>query len=62
MNISGPLVVSFIVLFVVLALYGNSSESGRPSSYDDDDDDISKRIQEQMEEEHLYRLWQDSNY
>lgn len=55
------LVLGFI-LFVVLACQGSSSARGRSSNSDDDDDDSYKQIQDQMEEDNLYRLWQDSDY
>lgn len=62
MTFSVSLVLGFFVLFVVLALFGNSNPGSRSSNSDDDDDDSYKRIQDQMEEDNLYRLWQDSNY
>lgn len=62
MNDSIWLVMCFLVLFVVLALFGNSSAAGRSSNADDDDDDSYKRIQDEMEEDNMYRLWQDSDY
>ncbi|MGV3728886.1 hypothetical protein [Hydrogenophaga sp.] len=62
MNSTTWLVLGFIILFVVLAFQGNSSARGQSSSSDDDDDDPYKQIQDQMEEDNLYRLWQDSDY
>lgn len=62
MNDSIWLVMGFLILFVVLALFGNSSAVGRSSNADDDDDDSYKRIQDEIEEDNLYRLWQDSDY
>ena len=62
MNGSIWLVMGFLIPFVVTALFGNSSAAGRSSNADDDDDDSYKRIQDEMEEDNLYRLWQDSDY
>jgi hypothetical protein len=62
MNFTAWLVIGFLILVVVLAFQGNSSARGQSSSADDDDDDPYKRIQDQMEEDNLYRLWQDSDY
>ncbi|MDO9131909.1 hypothetical protein [Hydrogenophaga sp.] len=62
MNSTTWLALGFIVLFVVLASQGSSSARGRSSNSDDDDDDSYKQIQDQMEEDNLYRLWQDSDY
>jgi len=62
MTFSFSLVLGFVILFVVLALFGNSGPESRSSNFDDDDDDSHRRIQDQMEEDNLYRLWQDSNY
>lgn len=62
MNSTTWLVLGFMIIVVVIAFQGNSSARGRSSNSDDDDDDPYKQIQDQMEEDHLYRLWQDSDY
>lgn len=64
MNSTTWLVLGSFILVLVLAFQGNSSARGRSSNSDDDDDDDDpyKQIQDQMEEDHLYRLWQDSDY
>lgn len=62
MNSTTWLVLGFMIFVVVIAFQGNSSARGRSSNSDDDDDDSYKQIQDQMEEDNLYRLWQDSDY
>ena len=62
MNYPVWLVMGFLIWFVVLALCGNDSARGRSSNADDDDDDSYKRLQDEMKEDNLYRLWQDSDY
>ncbi|MDP3351561.1 MAG: hypothetical protein Q8S92_21440 [Hydrogenophaga sp.] len=62
MNSTTWLVLGFIILFAVLAFQGRSSARGQSSNPDDDDDDPYKQIQDQMEEDNMYRLWQDSDY
>lgn len=56
------LVLGFMIFVVAIAFQGNSSARGRSSNSDEDDDDPYKQIQDQMDEDHLYRLWQDSDY
>ena len=56
-----------IVVFIFFGLICNLLESGgkrctTSDAGEDDDDDYNKRIQEEIDEDHLYRLWQDSDY
>jgi hypothetical protein len=62
MNSTTWLMLGFLIFVVWIAFQGNSSARGRSSHSDDDDDDPYKQIQDQMEEDHFYRLWQDSDY
>lgn len=62
MNSTTWLMLGILVFVGAIALQGNSSARGRSSHSDDDDDDPYTQIQDQMEEDNLYRLWQDSDY
>jgi hypothetical protein len=55
----------WVLVFILLVVFGwlqDGSGRSRSGSADDDDDDSYKKLQDEMEEDNLYRLWQDSNY